>query len=145
MSYYMRYISTSAEPLTLQVLEAGLRSLDPKYRVAEDGDLLYGDELFGQLEVNLPDEELFEEEREELLEELEDAEDAKGVKVVRKVLEEARAIVALQVLFQGRKDTESTLQRIDPLWDWLYAHRTGLMQADGEGYYDAKGAVLELE
>ena len=140
----MRYVSTSAEPLTLPLIEAGLQSLDPKYRVAEDGDLLYGDELFGQLEVNLPDEELFEEEREELLEELEDAGSSKGVKAVRKVLESATAIVALQVLFQGRENTEATLERIDPLWDWLYANRTGLMQADNEGYYDAKGTVLEL-
>jgi hypothetical protein len=37
------------------------------------------------------------------------------------------------------------LKAIDPLWRWLHANRRGLLQADGEGYYDAKGLVLELE
>jgi hypothetical protein len=145
MGYSMRYITTSAEPVTLKVIEKGLQSLDSEYRISEDGELHHGKELYGQLDVNFPGEELFEEERDELLAELEDAEDERGVKAVRKVLKSAKAIVALQVLFQGRQDTEATLQRIEPLWDWLFAHRSGLMQADGEGYYDTEGLVLELE
>ena len=56
----------------------------------------------------------------------------------------ARAIVAAQVLY-GKGDTEATLACLDPLWTWLFQHRSGLLQADAEGYYDAEGVVLPVE
>jgi hypothetical protein len=53
-------------------------------------------------------------------------------------------LVVLKVLWEDR-DTETTLQRIRPLWDWLLAHRTGLLQVDDEGYYGPGGLVLEVK
>jgi predicted RNase H-like HicB family nuclease len=45
------------------------------------------------------------------------------------------------VLSQGRT-SEDTLDRIAPLWDFLFKEYSGLLYADGEGYYDAEGEVL---
>lgn len=64
-----------------------------------------------------------------------------GHERVLEVLTRVREMIAVQVLFGGR-DIESTLTRLDPLWEWLFAHRRGLLQADGEGFYDATGLVL---
>jgi len=77
---------------------------------------------------------------------LEFAEDADGAaqSPVPAVLNAASALLAVQVLW-GSGDAESTLQRLDPIWTWLFQHRSGLMQADGEGYYDREGLVLVVE
>ncbi len=87
---------------------------------------------------------LFDEEIEELREFLEDAEGVRKPEVMQ-TLNDAKVIVALQVLQQGRATDEETLERIDSLWEWLFANYKGLMQADAEGYYDAQGLVLEVE
>jgi hypothetical protein len=63
---------------------------------------------------------------------------------VATTLRSAQAIIAAQVLF-GTGETEMTLSRLDPLWAWLFCNRDGLLQADGEGYYDAHGVVLQVE
>jgi hypothetical protein len=33
---------------------------------------------------------------------------------------------------------------LSPLWDWLLANRSGLIQADGEGFYEGRNLILEL-
>src|SRR5262245_8436309 len=63
---------------------------------------------------------------------------------VLKTLEEASAIIAVQVLFQDRQ-TEATLQKLLPHWEWLLSHRKGLVQADDEGYFDQSGRILKVE
>ncbi len=60
---------------------------------------------------------------------------------MQRLLQEAQATVAVRVLSQGR-ETGATLEKIDPLWDWLFDEYRGLLQADGEGYYDANGQIL---
>jgi hypothetical protein len=46
------------------------------------------------------------------------------------------------VLHQGRSN-EETLGLLAPLWDWLTTSRRGLVQADGEGFYDQGELILE--
>jgi len=89
------------------------------------------------------EDDLFEEELCELKESVEEARGARRADVL-KILDEPKAIVAVEVLWQGR-ETEPTLQKIDPLWAWLFSHRKGLLQADGEGYYDRSGHILKVE
>ena len=36
------------------------------------------------------------------------------------------------------------LQRLQPLWDWLFLFRSGVLHADGEGYYDADDLIVEI-
>lgn len=141
MGYYMRYIVTDEQRVSLSEIERALRAIDPHYLVG-DGDLKHDDGLYGQLEINQPGDGLFEEEVDELKAELEDTR-GKAKKKVEAVLENAKAVVAIQVLWQDR-DIEETLKKIDPLWKWLFANRQGLLQADGEGWYDASGLILRV-
>jgi hypothetical protein len=148
MSYYMRYISTDEQEITVPMLERILKSLDPQYSIAnaqesptESGDLVYGNENYGQIEINRPGDSLFEEELEELREFLNEAR-GKKKEIVLQTLDNATTTVAIQVLWQER-NTEQTLSKIDPLWQWLFSNRKGLLQVDGEGYYDSSVLILE--
>lgn len=143
MSYYMRFITTDSEETTPVVLHRALQKADSRYSIAESGEIMLGDDVFGVVEVNLPGEELFEEEIEELKEFVEDVRGGRK-KDVLKTLDAAKAIVAVQVLFGGR-ETDEVLEKLDPLWEWLMSNRKGLLQADGEGYYDQTGLILEVE
>ena len=117
--------------------------MDRSQRPREVDVLTYGGALYGQMEINRPGDDLFLGEIEEPKEEAEEGA-AKGRKTVLKALAETKAIVAIQVLWQDR-EAEGTLQKIDPIWLWLFANRSGLLQVDGEGWYDRSGLILKLE
>jgi len=151
MGYYMRYFSTQ-EDLDLDTLEAALKQVDPRYcitdRFEEDrgegatgvtGELRVGDEVFAVITVDRPP---LADEIDEMLDEIADYQSVAADRV-REVLRTCRASVAVQVLGQER-ETEATLQRIDSIWEWLFPNRPGLMQADGEGFYDSRGLILEV-
>lgn len=148
MGYYMRFFDISEEPLTIRAIEGALRDVDPAYRLEEpesaripQADMYIGDGLYAEIEINAPGDGLFEREIAEMLEFVEDVE-GKGRKRVENVLRGARRIVSVRVLSQDR-ESEDTIAGIDPLWRWLFSTRAGLLQADGEGYYDADNLVLE--
>jgi hypothetical protein len=147
MGYYLRFITTDTAPIDLAKLSAVLQSQDGKYALESRGQELtlhYDGEPYADLEINRPGDGLFEEEIEELLEFLEDATGRKK-KRVQTVLKDAKQMLAAQVVFGGR-DPEVTFDRIDPIWVHLFEHHNGLLQADGEGYYDApEHLLLELD
>jgi hypothetical protein len=150
MGYYMRFFDTSDHPLDLNAVDSALRQIDPAYRIevlpdtdALQGELHYGDGLYSEIEINQTGDGLFDEEVQEQLETLEDAEQGDPA-AVASTLRTAKRSVVVRVLWQGR-EAEDTLVRIDPLWRWLFNSRSGLMQADGEGYYDSQGAVLVVK
>jgi hypothetical protein len=144
----MRFFDRSDEALLMKDIELTLQQKDPAYRleVFEDSerplaDMYFGEQVYAQVELNQPGDGLFDEEIREMLDFLLDAEGS-GRKQVENVLKTAKRTIAVQVLSQGRS-SEETLSVIDPLWDWLFLTRTGLLHADGEGYYDEDGLVLE--
>jgi hypothetical protein len=148
MGYYIRFFDTSEEPLTIDAIQDGLKKDNPAYRLEApesakipQADLYRGDSLYAEIEINQPGEGLFESEIREMLEFLEEA---KGISCdrIEKVLRSAKRIVSVRVLYQGR-ESEETLAGIEPLWKWLFLTRKGLLQADGEGYYDENGLILE--
>jgi hypothetical protein len=147
MGYYLRFITTDTNLIDLKKIGEVLQSTDPKYALeikGNDATLHYDGDPYADLEINLPGDGLFEEEIEELIEFLEDAKGPKK-KRVQAVLEDAKQIFAAQVLFGGR-DLEVTFDRIDPIWEHLFEHHKGLLQADGEGYYDApEHLLLEMD
>ena len=144
MGYYMRYIAVDEREITLPLLESALKQIDPAYAIVdvlgESGALTCSGELYGLIEVNRPGDGLFDEELDALEEFLEEAH-REGRATVLETLHNARAIVAVQVLWQGR-ETEDTMSKLDPLWDWLPANRQGLLRVDGEGYYDNSRLIL---
>jgi hypothetical protein len=144
----MRFFDTTKKSLAISEIDGALKEVDPKYRLDIPGkakipqaDLYHGDNLCGELEINKPGDGLFDDEIEEMLEFLEDAK-GKSRQTVEKVLRGAKRIVVMRVLSQGRK-AKQTFARLDPLWEWLFANRTGLLQADGEGYYDKVKLILK--
>lgn len=146
MGYYMRYIVADERAVTLQDVQSALAGASGGYEL--DGEeteatISYRGHRVGHLTLNVPGDGLFDEERDELLE-FAAGGDGTGKRRVMDTLRAARAIVAVQVLF-GDGDTERTLEAIDPIWRWLHANRRGLLQADGEGYYDAVDLILQLE
>ena len=143
MSYYVRYISTDVTDTTRSTLQQALKERDSQYFIAESGELKHGEEVYGVVEINRSGDGLFEEEIEELKEFVKDVRGKRKPDVL-KTLDDAKAIVAVQVLF-GDRQTEATLQKVDPLWEWLISHRSGLLQADDEGYYDQTGRILKVE
>ncbi len=142
MGYYMRYILTDDRETTLSEIETGLKQVDPDYSIGDGETLMYGDELYGEIEINVPGDGLFEAEVEELKEEIKDNR-GRNKTTVLEALQKARAIVAVRVLWQDR-ETEQTLDKIDPLWEWLFDNREGLLQADGEGYYSQSKHILKV-
>jgi len=148
VGYYMRFISVDEREISLSILESALKQKSAAYLIERDeesdasGVLTYDGDVYGEIEVNHAGDEIFEEEIEELRGDVEEALGARKPEVLN-VLRRAKVIVAVRVLWQGR-ESEETLEKIDPLWEWLFANREGLQQAGGEGYYDAAGLVLEV-
>ena len=149
LGYYMRFIAADEQDVSLGVLAAALKERDAAYLIERDeasdneGLLTYKGDVYGEIEVNRAGDGIFDEEIAELREFVDEVEGGNKSEVLG-ILDRAKAIVAVRVLWQGRESDE-TLEKIDPLWQWLLAHRKGLMQADGEGYYDATGLRLEVE
>jgi len=150
MGYYMRFVATDDGDVSLRRINSGLGRVDAAYLIEFDddaddaGSLTHNGTTYGALEINRPGDGTFDQEIEELKQFLEDSEGGRKPEVLR-VLNDAKVIIALQVLQQERATGEETLARVDPLWEWLFANYQGLMQADAEGYYDASGLVHEVE
>jgi hypothetical protein len=139
----MRYIVTDARPIELPEVAHALPSINPAYRLelgGRGGVLYHSNTPIGQLELNVPGDGLFDEEIGELHEFAEEASGAAGT-MVRAALREASGILAVQVL--GGTDRAESL--LGPMWAWLFMHRAGLLQADGEGYSDAHGLILAVD
>jgi len=149
MGYYMRYITEATQPMSVGELGKALKNAAGPLSLAFDdaddtaADLAFGSDVIGAIEINRSGDGLFEEEIEELLEFLDDVDDPDRARVER-LLKQATAIYAVRVLF-GERDTEETLERLDAVWDVLFSKMPGLLQADGEGYYDQAGQVLEVK
>lgn len=147
MSYYMRYLLADDRPVSVADVETFFATLDGEYATEGGEDEVvvnHTGDAIAYITFNAPGDGLFEEELEELREFADDAEDGPGKRQVLATLEGARQIVAAQILMGGR-DPEAVLSALDPFWAWLFAERKGLMQADGEGYYNAEGQILEVE
>ena len=143
----MRYIISDDRPVSLEDIRAAFAQAGTGYEV--DGEeaeatIAYEGKPIGHVTLNVPRDGLFDEERDELIEFAQDGDDESAKDRVVNTLRSARAIVAVQVLF-GDGDTDLTLDALVPLWTWLQANRRGLIQADGEGYYDGQELILALE
>jgi hypothetical protein len=143
MSYYMRFITTDTTETTHVILEQGLKERDTQYSIAKSGELKHGEDVYGVVEVNRPGDGLFDEEIGELKEFVEDVRGKRKAHVL-KILDTAKAIVAVQVLF-GDRQPEATRQKLNPLWEWLIFNRKGLWQLDDQGYFDQTGRILKVK
>jgi hypothetical protein len=155
MGYYMRFIVTDERPLDLTTLITGLHQHDTGYRLEnvqttpyESADLRYGDEIYAEIELNRRNDDLFTDEIEILTDELDNwdfelAEDQAVQRSLREMVQTARIIVSVRILF-GDNGLEDGIRLVEPLWVWMFNQYEGVLQVDYEGYYDAEGSLLEL-
>jgi hypothetical protein len=146
MGYYMRYIMVDKQQITLTDLEVALRQIDPVYmlqadEVPEIADLFFADKRLAQIEINHSDEDIFEDDIFEFKDLVGSPNDANARKVLD-ALNNATALIAVECFWEEGQ-AEDTLGKLDPLWNWLFANRSGVLQADGEGFYDVSGLILE--
>src|SRR5689334_19177293 len=104
MSYYTRYLITDTNPVSLPIIEAGLQSIDPTYRLLGEagnaiGDLLHGGIVYGQIELNSPNDDIFEEDLAELKELLDEIDDPNREAVLA-TLNATRIMVAVEIGWQ---------------------------------------------
>lgn len=145
MGYYMRYAAADTREITPCLLETVLRALDPWYRLEAESrtsKLMYGDGTYGRMSLLRAGEEEFQAEMADLRAAMADISLSQR-KTVHNVLRQAETLVVLKVVWEAR-DTESTMERIHPLWRWLLENRTGLLQVDDEGYYGPNGLLLKV-
>jgi len=69
VGYYIRFLLEDDQPLSLEEILTGLRTVDPGFALSSDGDLSRDGELLAELEVNLAGDGLLEDEIEEFREE----------------------------------------------------------------------------
>jgi hypothetical protein len=147
MGYYMRYITTDTASITLANIEKALKEIDSDYSIINTqlddlGDLMYQQDLCGQIEINRADDDIFEDDRQEL-KELVQGIGNPNEKIVLDTLEKACTIVAVEAIWED-SDADAVLAKIDPLWDWLFTAHEGLLQADNDGFYNQADLILEL-
>lgn len=153
MPYYMTFFVDHADKVDFGEIEDGLRAEDPAYRIdvleryATDpfdaADLYHDHEVYARIEINQPGDPLFHSEVQEFSEAVQYGGRGQTSRVI-KILRRARVIVRVHVLWRER-DPELILRKLEPLWEWLFVFRSGVLHADGEGYYDADGLIVEFE
>jgi hypothetical protein len=140
---FIRFILTGAHDLTLESVERGLKEVDPAFSIFVNnaapttGDLVYGSDIYGEIEVNRPEDMEFVEDIQDLRDQLTDMDEA-SVPTVLQALETATGMLAFQLSEAGHEH----YQQVDPFWDWLFDHYAGLLQIDEEGYYTQGGELL---
>lgn len=146
MGYLMRFFVTDKMDLTLQYLGNALQLVDARYQLANTdvpdiADLLFDGTQLAVLEINRPGDDMFEDDLAEFDEMVGPDHDPATTRV-REVLHQTKALVVAEVFWEGT-ESEAALEKLDPLWNWLFQHVQGLAQADTEGFYDSSGLVLE--
>ncbi|MBC8354159.1 MAG: hypothetical protein H8E66_19375 [Planctomycetes bacterium] len=151
MPYYMTFFVDHPDKVAFADIETGLKREDHNYHIDvldrdvldhfDTSNLYYGDEAYARIEINRPKEALFRSEIQERVEAVQDGGEGQTSRVI-KILRQTNTIVRVHVLWQNRA-TELTLSSLQPLWDWLFLFRSGVLHADGEGFYDEEGMIVE--
>ncbi|MCO6382232.1 hypothetical protein [Oceanicola sp. 502str15] len=150
MSHYMRFFFTSPAP-ALSRLAATLPTALPRHSLRHlapedaprEAELYAGETLCAALDLTLPGTPLFTDEIAEFIAALEAGKGTGEMARVRDVLTRCTAVLAAQILWQGRK-TDEVMDDIDPFWDWIAAQHEGLLQADTQGFFEGYDRVLAL-
>jgi hypothetical protein len=142
MPMAVRFLVTDSAPLSERDLITVLAALDPSFRLDEEGMLTLDGSDVARLAIEYPGDPIFDADIDELRESVRGSEDdEEDARIVERVLEGTRAIVAAR--FDDSTALDRKLASLDPLWDWLLKHRSGLLQVDGEGFYDGDEFTFE--
>jgi hypothetical protein len=143
----MRFVLTDGDAPTLEAIEGMLKQRKPQYSIVREpgatvGDLFYRDEVYGEIGATSSTDETTAQYLVYLAELLPNAEEGDQA-AVEVVLKKATGVVHFE--FPTEEEPSAMAQDIiDPLWQWLYANRSGLLQVDDIGYFDKNGRVLSF-
>jgi hypothetical protein len=142
---FLRFILDDGPPPSFDEMQAGLQASEPEAGfISIDDDpfaahLAYGEVLLAVVERNVPGDGIFEDELDDLREEVLKQDDQRR-EIVLQALQRATGMVAFQPL-PGDLEFDKPMAWVI---DWLFAHRSGLLQIDLEGFFDAKGRIISL-
>jgi len=148
MSLTLRFLGTDPRTLTFPALASALQRADARFKltanpaaVTREARLHYGRAAVASL--TLGPRQHFEAQLADLRERV--AEQAgRAAEPVLRQLDGVQWVLLMELTGSGI-DAEATLARLDPLVSWVMAERVGLLQVDGEGFYDASGPLLALD
>jgi len=146
MGYFMRFLLCDPRMLDLNAIGGILAGIDPRYtiRPTDLDDLVevyYDGTLYGQIEIDTRGDEMFTDDIAAFTEMLGQARTPQEI-IVADALKAATQIIAVEMFWEGTNG-EATFEKFDPLWDWLFNNRKGILQADTEGFYSAEGLLVE--
>jgi len=139
VGYYVRYFADRV--VTLKAIGTGLVGADPQFKI-DGGELMRGQELLGEIELNATGSDLFDEDLGSKIAELERVASPAAHHAIQR-LRGTQAIVTLHVL-DGARDPEVTWDLLAPLWSVLPALSTGLTHSEGQGFFDGSELVVAL-
>lgn len=148
MGYFMRFFVLDDRPVTFEAMAAALHEVDAAYTLVMDAqlddfaELRYDGVLLAEVEIDAADDEILTEDRDELKTLLAHSQAANKTRVLE-VLDAAKGAVVVEAHWQGT-DSDPVLSKIDVLWDWLFAEYDGLLQMDGEGFWDDQDLILPM-
>lgn len=149
MAYHMRFFDLSRKPIGLAAIETALRVSDPAYRLTELADsngskamLALGDRVLGNLTILTESDQRFQSVMQERNRALANADDEYR-EAVEHTLAESKRFIEIELAETSEDDFDAALEAVDPLWDWLFDSREGLLHAEGEGYYQDGEIILE--
>ncbi len=147
MGDFIRYLFTTKNDLTLAAVESAFKAIDDAFSIFADpatdnsGDLIYGSEIYGELEINQRGDQVFDEDIDDLGDQLPEIEGGEGKPAVEKALAATTGMIALQLTEAGHEH----YKQIDAFWDWLFSTYPGLLQIDEEGYYSQDDQILVVD
>ncbi|MGA7616869.1 MAG: hypothetical protein WBX15_16990 [Thermoanaerobaculia bacterium] len=140
MTYVMRYVVSDDETPD----ESGLRNLlaeeEPRYDLRE-GELTFEGNALAGVTIHGRSDEAFEEAVAVLTGRVGRAADEETGAMVTRMLREASALV--EVTLPLESDPGPALELLEPFWDVLEENYSGLVHAEGEGFYDQGELILE--
>ncbi len=146
MGYFMRFISGDPRMLDMKAIGDVLTEIDPHYLMQPTDledliEVYYDGALYGQIEIDTRGEEMFTDDISAFTEMLGQPTTPQEI-IVADSLKAATQIIAVEMFWEGTNG-ETTFEKFDPLWDWLFINRKGILQADTEGFYNAEGLLVE--
>ncbi len=146
MGYFMRFLLCDPRMLDMKAIGDVLASVDPRYMMRPTDleqlvEVWYDGTLYGQIEIDTRGDEMFTDDISAFTEMLGEPSTPQEI-IVADSLKAATQIIAVEMFWEGTNG-EATFEKFDPLWDWLFSNRKGILQADTEGFYNAEGLLVE--
>jgi len=145
----LRFFVTDDQPLTLPLLATNLQQVNPAYRIdavstrsTEAGIFKIGADVLGKLEIKRNSRKNFDQEIEEFVEVIQTS-NRPNRQVVIDLLDKTEVIIVL-TLPPGARENSNLQEKVEPLWEWLFAHRAGLLHVDEEGFYRGMELIFQL-